>query len=105
MRGAVRGHDELIGRARSAKARSAKAFALQLWSASVYASVELHREHALEGTADPRTADLITVQGDVTPGSYLVRVQMNGVASRLSFNVDPASPSFNRYDGPRVEVA
>lgn len=62
------------------------------------------RSYALQGTADPRFPDSVAVEAEIEPGSYLVRIQIHGVTSRLRVDADPASPTFNRYDGPRVEI-
>lgn len=62
------------------------------------------RGYAFQTEADPQAPDALAVQVEIEPGIYLVRVQINGVASRLSVDSDPASPTFNRYDGPRVAV-
>ena len=41
----------------------------------------------------------------VAPGAYLIRVQVDGIASRLAVDTDPVSPTFDLYTGPRVEIA
>lgn len=40
----------------------------------------------------------------VEAGTYLVRVQVNGIASALASDLDPRSPTFNQYTGPKVVV-
>jgi hypothetical protein len=37
-------------------------------------------------------------------GTYLVRVQVDGIASALAADLDPQSPTFNQYNGPKVVV-
>lgn len=41
----------------------------------------------------------------VEAGTYLVRVQVDGIASALSADVDPRSPTFDQYTGPKVVVS
>jgi len=62
------------------------------------------RAYALQVDAEPTSADLVALRADVEPGSYLVRVQINGVTSRLGVDKDPASPNFERYAAPRVSI-
>ena len=50
-------------------------------------------------------ADRLEVGADLIPGRYLVRVRIAGVDSRLTIDDDPASPNFERYSGPLVEIA
>ncbi len=40
----------------------------------------------------------------VAAGEYLVRVEVERVASRLAVDEDPSSPHYGRYHGPRVEI-
>lgn len=40
----------------------------------------------------------------VEAGTYLVRVQVDGVVSALASDLDPRSPTFNQYTGPKVVV-
>ena len=49
------------------------------------------RAYALQVDAEPTSADLVALRADIEPGSYLVRVQINGVTSRLGIDNDPAS--------------
>jgi hypothetical protein len=62
------------------------------------------RSYAFQSAADPRSPDTALITAEIEPGSYLVRVRVNGVTSRLQVDADPASPTFNRYDAPRLEV-
>jgi hypothetical protein len=62
------------------------------------------RGYALQVDAEPASADLVALRAEIEPGSYLVRVQIQGVTSRLSVDSDPASPSFERYAAPRVTI-
>jgi len=62
------------------------------------------RAYALQTDAEPTSADLVALRADLEPGSYLVRVQINGVTSRLGIDGDPASPVFERYAVPRVTI-
>lgn len=55
----------------------------------------------------PREAKTGVVHAAVAgsrPGHYLVRVQVDGVASPLEVDPDPESPTFNQYTGPAVDV-
>jgi hypothetical protein len=63
------------------------------------------RSYAFQTTVDPRSPDSVVVLAEVEPGSYLVRIRLNGVTSRLRVDPDSASPTFGRYDAPRLEVA
>lgn len=68
-----------------------------------------------EGEA-PRQAGFPPVAGDgegsrlrfavsgLEPGTYLARVQVDGAPSPLVADLDPASPTFNRYVGPVLEI-
>jgi hypothetical protein len=62
------------------------------------------RSYAFQEDVEPTAPDLITVQAEMEPGDYLVRVQVNGVTSRLRVDTDPASPTFERYNGPRLVI-
>lgn len=62
------------------------------------------RAYAFQGAVDPTAPDLLAVEATVAPGTYLVRVQIHGVSSPLTVGVDPSSPDFERYAGPRVEI-
>lgn len=61
--------------------------------------------YAFHCTADPQSPDHLSVTASVAPGRYLVRVRIAGVDSRLVVDEDPASPTFERYVGPLVEIA
>jgi hypothetical protein len=62
------------------------------------------RAYAFQADADPLSPNEVVVEGEIDPGSYLVRVQINGVTSRLSVDADPGSPTFELYNGPRVAI-
>jgi hypothetical protein len=62
------------------------------------------RAYALQVDAEPTSADLVALRADIEPGSYLVRIQINGVTSRLGVDGDPASPTFERYATPRIQI-
>jgi hypothetical protein len=62
------------------------------------------RAYALQIDAEPTSADLVALRAEVEPGSYLVRVQINGVTSRLGVDTDPASPTYDRYAVPRITI-
>lgn len=62
------------------------------------------RAYALQVDAEPAAADLVALRADVEPGSYLVRVQMHGVTSRLEIDDDPSSPTYERYASPRIVI-
>jgi hypothetical protein len=55
------------------------------------------RSYAFQAEADPRVPDTIMVQAEIEPGSYLVRVQINGVTSRLRAGAEG-------FDGPRAVI-
>jgi hypothetical protein len=38
------------------------------------------------------------------PGSYLLRLRVDGAESQLQVDEDPTSPTFNQYIGPTVTV-
>lgn len=50
------------------------------------------------------TASLIFNLYDVKPGEYLVRVQIDGAESLLEVDLDPQSPTFERYIGPTLTI-
>ena len=58
--------------------------------------------------APPRTEDsdqlTIAVQG-IQPGTYLVRLIIDGAESPLDIDPDPASPTYQWYAQPRVHIA
>jgi Pvc16 N-terminal domain len=62
------------------------------------------RAYALQIDAEPASADLVALRAEVEPGSYLVRVQMHGVTSRLEIDDDRSSPTFERYASPRIVI-
>jgi len=62
------------------------------------------RAYALQVDAEPTAADLVALRADIGPGTYLVRVQMYGVTSRLEIDDDPSSPTYQRYAAPRIAI-
>lgn len=53
----------------------------------------------------PMTGAEITMPAPgVEAGTYLVRVQVDGIASALKSDLDPQSPTFQRYTGPTVVI-
>jgi hypothetical protein len=40
----------------------------------------------------------------VEAGTYLLRVQVDGIASALAADLDPRSPAFDQYTGPKVVI-
>ena len=47
----------------------------------------------------------LTIPADkVQAGEYLVRVQIDGTESPLSYDTDPNSPTFNQYISPRITI-
>lgn len=42
--------------------------------------------------------------GDVRPGDYFLRIAVDGVESPLELDTDPSSPSFKRFQSPRVTL-
>ena len=62
------------------------------------------RAYALQTDAEPTAADLVALRAEIEPGSYLVRIQINSVTSRLGIDNDPASPTFERYAAPRINI-
>jgi hypothetical protein len=63
------------------------------------------RGHLLRTTADPTHPDLLELPAAVAPGRYLVRLRIGGVDSPLEVDDNPASPSYQRFVGPVVEIA
>jgi hypothetical protein len=53
----------------------------------------------------PGEATLSVPVPGIAPGSYLARVEVDRVASPLQVDSNPASPTFEQYVGPRLEVA
>ncbi len=39
------------------------------------------------------------------PGDYLLRVEIDGIASRLEVDSDPESPTYQRFRGPRAQIS
>lgn len=66
--------------------------------ASTPEGASARRSYAFQADADPRVPDTITVQAEIEPGEYLVRVQINGVTSRLR------AGSTEGFDGPRAVI-
>ncbi|MBI1395864.1 MAG: DUF4255 domain-containing protein [Betaproteobacteria bacterium] len=48
--------------------------------------------------------DVVVPVSGVTAGTYLIRVQVDGVASPLAVETSVASPDYNRYTGPTVTL-
>jgi hypothetical protein len=48
--------------------------------------------------------DLAVPVPGVEPGTYLVRVEVDGIASELVTDADPQSPKFEQYVGPKVVI-
>jgi hypothetical protein len=57
-------------------------------------------------TSDPLTSNTaqFAIPSDFTPGSYLLRVQVDGASSPLTTDTNPQSATFNQYVGPMVSV-
>jgi hypothetical protein len=57
---------------------------------------------------EPDSAPVATVDipipGTFPPGSYLLRLRVDGAESQLEVGEDPSSPTFNQYTGPTVTV-
>jgi hypothetical protein len=68
-----------------------------------------HPPHAYSIEADPRleTGDTLTFPASgILPGTYLIRVQVDGAESLLDVDTDTASTTFNLYTGtPQVEIS
>lgn len=62
--------------------------------------------HAYTFDALPHTTTTEVVVGirDVMPGTYLVRVQVDGAESLLGVDRDPTSPTFEQYIGPVLTI-
>lgn len=58
------------------------------------------RAYAFQTRLEPTAPDRVVVAAAVEPGTYLVRLQMGGVTSRLS-----AEPATGRFTAPRVTVS
>ena len=56
------------------------------------------RAYAVRGRVEPTAPDRVELEVDVEPGNYLVRLQVDGVTSRLATGPDGA------FDAPRVEI-
>lgn len=56
------------------------------------------RAYAFQGRVEPTLPDRVELEVEVEPGPYLVRLQMDGVASRLATGAD------GTFSSPRVEV-
>jgi len=56
------------------------------------------RAYAVSGRVEPTVPDRVDLEVDVEPGSYLVRLQIDGVTSRLATGPD------GTFDAPRVEI-
>ncbi|WP_347351793.1 Pvc16 family protein [Intrasporangium sp.] len=56
--------------------------------------------------AAPETSTTITahIPSGATPGTYLLRVQVDGALSALEVDDNDASPTFEQYVGPLIEV-
>lgn len=55
------------------------------------------RSYAFQADADPRVPDTVMFQAEIEPGAYLIRVQVNGVTSRLRAGAEG-------FDGPRAVI-
>lgn len=62
------------------------------------------RGYLLRAQGEPGQPDLLEVAARVVPGRYLVRLRVGGVESRLDIDDDPASPTYERFIGPLVEI-
>lgn len=63
------------------------------------------RRHSLRSRERTEATDVLEFPAPrVEPGEYLVRVEVNRVASLLSVDEDPESPDFGRYNGPKVSI-
>ena len=66
--------------------------------------------HSYSFKAPPRDdeddAILIVIHiSDVSPGDYLVRVQVDGAESLLTLDTEPSSSTFNQYIEPKVAIS
>lgn len=62
---------------------------------------------AYQFEADPRQAETNTITvkiSRVKPGNYLLRLQIDGAETLLDVDTDPSSPTFNWYNGPKVQI-
>ena len=63
------------------------------------------RSYFFTAASRDEDSDSITIPvPDVEPGDYLVRVQVDGAESQLTVDMNPASPSFNQFIGPKVTI-
>lgn len=58
----------------------------------------------LPANLSPTLPNHLIVEGKITPGRYLVRVQVDGVVSRPWLDEDPESPTYREVVGPEMEV-
>jgi len=63
------------------------------------------RSYQRAGEADPASGGTVFFALDgVAAGDYLLRVEVDGVASRLHTDDDATSPGFGRYVAPRITI-
>jgi hypothetical protein len=60
-------------------------------------SLRIRAEHRSDG-------GLAVPASGVEPGTYLVRVEVDGIASALATDADPRSPTFEQYVSPKVVI-
>ncbi|MFQ5525098.1 MAG: DUF4255 domain-containing protein [Thermoanaerobaculia bacterium] len=63
------------------------------------------RSYQFKAAGDSNTgAEIAFPLDDIEAGDYLVRVEVDGVASALTVEEDATSPEFGRYNGPRASI-
>ncbi len=56
-------------------------------------------------TADPPATTLsLPIPASLSPGTFLLRIQVDGAQSLLAVDTDQDSPTFNQYIGPQVTI-
>lgn len=63
------------------------------------------RSYAFAAHGPMTGAEITMPSPGVEAGTYLVRVQVDGIASALAADLDPRSPTFDQYTGPKVVVS
>ena len=64
----------------------------------------LTQGYILPGTLSSAMPHHLIAEGEIAPGRYLVRVQIDGVISRPWLDENPESPSYRQMVGPSMEI-
>lgn len=60
--------------------------------------------YMFKASAHEDVTEMVIPVDKVQAGEYLVRVQVDGAESGLNYDMDPNSPTFNRYISPRINI-